>query len=332
MVRRLERGVVGPLALGVAVSGCGEGGLRAAQDPVEAHDALAVESTPHTDRFVQAEVPRADLLFVIDDSCSMAEEQALLATNTAALLDVLLASTTDWHLGAVSTDMNDPARSGHLVRAGKLAWLDPLTPDIEQAYASMVLLGIDGSRTEQGVAAAYSAIELRQDEHDGFRRPDTDLHITVISDENDASDRSPITLDEWVAYLHDLERHHDVTFSSVVAPTFGCPDTFQPGIRYQEVTNRVGGVFWPICQEPWDSLMEDIADTAVGLSKEFFLSHRPVPGSLTVSVAEDGVTQRFDEGDDYVYDASRNSIGFVDFVPKPLSVVELGYLRAAAEP
>ena len=52
-----------------------------------------------------------DVLFVVDDSCSMAYTQALLDASVSNLLSPLWYAT-DLHLGVVTTDMSDPAKSG----------------------------------------------------------------------------------------------------------------------------------------------------------------------------------------------------------------------------
>ena len=64
---------------------------------------------------------------------------------------------------------------------------------------------------------------------------------------------------------------------------------------------------------------------AAGLSREFFLTELPVPGTIEVHVNEEGVEYQFLEGDDWTYSAERNSVTFVEYIPSPLSDVKITY-------
>ena len=71
---------------------------------------------------------------------------------------------------------------------------------------------------------------------------------------------------------------------------------------------------------------------ASGLKREFFLSQLPVPGTISVEVDEGGQTLTFEQGVDWTYDASRNSVTLTDYVPTPLAKIQLDYdVLAASE-
>ncbi len=120
-----------------------------------------------------------------------------------------------------------------------------------------------------------------------------------------------------------------VSFSSIVGPLTGCPDIGEPGTEYLAVTAAVGGVTWPICTDDWSSVLDELGLLATGLSREFFLSRVPVPGTIEVSVEDQGVVRPFSEGADWTYDLERNSVTFTSFTPSPLSVVTIDYLVLA---
>ena len=129
------------------------------------------------------------------------------------------------------------------------------------------------------------------------------LHITVVSDEDDASGDSPISRAEFIAYLQNVRfGQRKVSFSSIVGPLAGCADIGEPGTDYIAVTRQVGGVFWPICEPEWTQILDELGFLAVGLSKEFFLSQRPVPGTIQVVVeAPGGGSQKLAEGKAWTY-------------------------------
>jgi hypothetical protein len=67
----------------------------------------------------------ADVLLVFDNSCSMLDEQVLLAETAPLVLDSLDASSVDWHVGVVTTDLDSPADSGRLRSFDGALWGDP---------------------------------------------------------------------------------------------------------------------------------------------------------------------------------------------------------------
>jgi hypothetical protein len=67
------------------------------------------------DVFVQNTLNTVDLLLVVDNSCSMIEEQRKLATNFDSFITYFDDAEVDWHLGVVTTDTDQDKFSGHLI-------------------------------------------------------------------------------------------------------------------------------------------------------------------------------------------------------------------------
>jgi hypothetical protein len=67
------------------------------------------------DTFQQERKNTFDLLLIVDNSCSMGEEQKKLATNFDNFIQYFSGADVDWQLGVVTTDVEDPKFSGHLV-------------------------------------------------------------------------------------------------------------------------------------------------------------------------------------------------------------------------
>lgn len=170
-------------------------------------------------------VTRADLLFVVDDSRSMQNEQDKLAQGfpaMAAALDALdppvswrvavMTTSVDEHFGpCAASDPAAPAgcsaafggagftcEAGHCVRrfpalAGRLVG-DPQVLDrdalpvaeMTRRFAQNVRVDLDGARQEQPLRALQVA--LAGDALDGFRRDNARLVVFVVSDEDDCSD------------------------------------------------------------------------------------------------------------------------------------------------
>jgi hypothetical protein len=317
-----------------AVACVPENNLRGEEGPVSVPNPLELAERVTTDRFIQTPPTVVDVLFVIDDSCSMIDEQDQLAANFPSFFKWFEGSGVDYHVGVTSTDMDNPWKSGRLVSAANGRWIDPDTPNAEAVFTDMALLGINGTGNEAGIGAAYAALELHaEDANAGFLRDSGGLQVIVISDEEDHSGTMPISRGEFVEYLWGLSATKDaVGFSSIVTPpgVFGMNGE-TPGENYLFVTEQVGGQVFDIRSHDWSRLLDDLGMEALGLKREFFLSQLPAAGSLEVWIIEDEVVFAMEEGEDWTYDAVRNSVTFVHRIPEPYAEVELTYTVLAAE-
>ncbi|MEO0601985.1 MAG: hypothetical protein AAF211_11155 [Myxococcota bacterium] len=283
------------------------------------------EPREHADRYVQESAPRSDVLFVVDNSESMEDEQEALATNFPAFLDWFEASEVDYHIGVISTDMDDPQQSGLLRESGGVRWIEPTTPDAATILAEMTRLGIAGSSDERGREAAYTALELRGAANDGFRRDDAFLNIIVVSDEDDQSGDDRISLPEFTDYLQDLQTETlRTTFSAVVGPfsraeAQACEVT--PGFEYLEVTTAVGGVAWSICEADWLPLINDLGFVTIGLRRTFRLTYTPDPTTIEVAVDAEPVSE-----DAWTHEPDANVVTFLGDPPPTGSEVVIRYI------
>lgn len=141
-----------------------------------------------------------DVLFMVDDSPSMADDQNILATNFQSFIGSFKNFQVDFHIGAVSSDMRKSDRKGQLVAP----FLTPTTPDLEGAFTKMVNVGDKGSANEQGINAVMTALTepLLSTTNKGFVRPDADLAVIFLTDENDSS---PQTAQEAIDFLKNFK-------------------------------------------------------------------------------------------------------------------------------
>jgi len=282
------------------------------------------------DVITQVTVAKVDVLWCVDDSGSMSEEQASLTSNFANFMQYFLDSGLDYHVGVVSTDMqaNGPGNRGHLNEANGLRWIDPTTNNPVGVFETMATLGTNGSPDEKGRANVYTALETLQDDPQsniGFERDDAYLSIIMISDEDDSSGQTPIALTPFETWLQNKKPVAGMaTFSSIVGPRGGCA-TADAGTQYLDVTEAVGGIEWSICNPNWDTVLQQLGMQAAGLKREFFLSQLPVESTIHVWVDDPS-----NDGNAWTYDRARNSVTFTDFVPDPLSDVHIDYALLSA--
>ena len=301
----------------LAAIGCGsEYTPTTPPDLVGTMNPRPLEATTQVDRLLQVTQPEVDVLWVIDDSCSMSDEQNRLATNFPIFFDFFEGSGMEYHIGVVSTDMDNASKRGRLITKDGYRYLDPETPAAASVFAKMTLLGTSGSATEKGNDATYAALETERNNYNlGFLREKSGVHVIVVADEQDYS--TNITPDELAAYLNGLRQDpDDVTFSGIVLNN----DT-----KYKQVSNNVGGIIWDVAQQDWTLVLEMLGLQAAGLKREYFLSQLPVPGTIKVSVVENSITFSFTEGEDWEYNPIRNSISFHEYVPNPMAEVLLEY-------
>jgi hypothetical protein len=172
-----------------------------------------------------------DLLFMVDNSNSMREEQANLTANFDGIVRPLVDppdddgdGEADWtaasslHVGVISSDMGtsgypvsscdnpDRGSDGILQSLPRLEGCDAtyprfLTydaaapdPDLAQDFSCIASLGTGGCNFEQQLAAVEKALTVHAQPgaaNDGFLRPDALLAVVVVTDEDDCTVASP---------------------------------------------------------------------------------------------------------------------------------------------
>ena len=90
------------------------------------------------DEVVQATPEQIDVLWVVDDSGSMANEQTLLALEFPRFMQLVLDSHADVHIGVVTTDASG-AEGGALEQAAAFRWVTPDTPNPVGTFLSSLM-------------------------------------------------------------------------------------------------------------------------------------------------------------------------------------------------
>jgi hypothetical protein len=118
----LRRGGLGfdRLVMVAAVAGVVGGCADQPLDPITHHGCVGEPEGPHPIALVTNDA--VDILFVIDDSASMDEEQAVLATNLESFVRVLERPGVDldYRIGITTTDVGNPACQGSSPEVGAL--------------------------------------------------------------------------------------------------------------------------------------------------------------------------------------------------------------------
>ncbi|HEY5920721.1 MAG TPA: vWA domain-containing protein [Kofleriaceae bacterium] len=154
-----------------------------------------------------------DLLFVIDNSGSMGEEQTNLISNFPAFITVLDASGLNYRVAVTTTARNysynmvtplgnipasTSGESGEMLKKGAMTkrWLDKGDPNIAMTFSTLANVGTGGSGDEMPLGAMRDAFEDRMTDgtNMGFRRPNALLGVVMLTDENDCSYEQSVNL------------------------------------------------------------------------------------------------------------------------------------------
>ncbi len=313
------------------------------QDGVHHDIGLAVEGitgTGRTETFVLPEQPKVDMLWVIDGSGSMSEEQAALRENSEAFIQQAVASGADVRIAVtgMSLEENGGALIGDpaIIRFGALDNSGMSANEAIAAFSDNVQ-DVYGSDTERAFDAAIAALGLPRpgENQEPFLREDAVLSVVFVSDEDD---QSPGDVEFYVDYFQSLKgpQHLEmVQFFAIVGDArYGCSTSEQgatasAGDRYIEVADRcnthAGTHFLSICEEDWSDIFEPIGDVLFSFTyvhmRTYALGQTPVPGSLAVLVDGNGWDTNW-----WLYDSVLNAVRFTEnHHPAPGSTVAIAY-------
>ncbi len=208
---------------------------------------------------------KMDLLFVVDDSGSMNQEQANLAANFPKFIEVLnkfatkngdpidyrIAVTTTGVdlsisqeiLGIVVPSQTQKGDNGKFRTNASMSrsWLERSDANISSTFSTIAAVGTSGPGWEMPLQAARLALRERLgDSNKGFVRDDALLGVVYLTDEEDCSVGTPsakltgsqtcadISEDpaNFVKYFDELKKGHDRWATAVIAGASDCTSAF----------------------------------------------------------------------------------------------------------
>ena len=328
------------LLLAFSISCQSDQGLNGAEPPPPpVPNPAELENPVHTDVIVQASPPVVDVLWAIDNSCSMncvvgCHDQSIVENvteNFPVFMDHFEGSGILYHIGVVTTDMDDPNHSGKLQYARGEKFIDPDTIDAQGSFTDMALQGTTGSGNEKGFGAIFEAGEVLVDSFNaGFYRTESSVHTIVFSNEDDKT--TSISDDEFIEWYDEYREPDKRSFSAVVCTSGRTELCVENSDAYVRAANEIGGLSWDIENEDWAALLDNLGAQAAGLKREYYLSRIPVPDTIEVEVeTAEGVIQEYFEatGDppegDWTYEPTRNSIFFLNMLPAARAKIIITY-------
>jgi hypothetical protein len=280
---------------------------------------------------------KIDVLWVIDNSGSMATSQNNLASNFQSFIARFNQSNYDFHMGVVTTDGWEKAFSNSTTAQQKARLRDGLgsnhsgvfvmdknTANLSTVFSTNIKQGTGGNGDERGLESMR--LSLLDPFNVNFRRADAFLAVIIVSDEEDGSSSTSAfeskpnyyPISRYTDFLDDLTggtasgRNYSV--SSIIVQDDACKDqlnsdNFQRtvGSRYAAMSAATQGVTASLCSNFGTSL-QLISDSIIQLSSVFKLNREPVVESIVIKVNGSVVPQDATNG--WTYDAAKLTITF----------------------
>lgn len=250
---------------------------------------------------------KVDILVVVDNSGSMRDIQANMASRVSSLMNQV--KDLDYRIAVTTTDPVDQTTGdGHLLALTGFPNQYVITPamglaNAQQALANTVQRPETGSGSEQGIYATYRVIERAiagEVNPKSFFRSDAAFSVILISDANE----SGITLKNKPQELINLVKlnwpNKKFIFNSlIVRPNDAtCLNSGREayGPTYDELSRLLGygttagSIIGTVCAVDYGSQLSGIGQSVQQLVKVMDLDCSPIGNSTTsVSVVKDGV-------------------------------------------
>lgn len=259
----------------------------------------------NTDVFTMDPPPQVDLLLVIDNAASMADDQASLASNLKAVLQYLKLRDLDFQLGVVTAD---PTAGATLLTGSTHP--DPVltrqTPNLDAQFLAKVNVGSGGVAPPRCLEQAVAALTAPQNA--GLLRTNGQLAVVCITD---STDHSPQPVTDYVDQLWSvkgLNRKTLFTFSAIAGFSASCPG--DQG-RLADAVTLTHGIKQDLCAADWSKAF-DAQRNVCCYQDRYFLSTLPV-AAQSIEVSVDGVPlpSTTDRGETaWRYDPVSNSVMF----------------------
>jgi hypothetical protein len=306
----------------------------------------------------QAIYGEVDVLLVVGDTQSMADELGRFVGSSQTFLDAFRASQDDWHLGvlrahgtyddrAPDTDgdtggtPNPREAEGRLRNVLGFRWIDRETPDPSTVFRGMLALGARGEDGDMGAFDSVRQLDVGSNLllNEGFRRGTAALHLVMMGDQDDTSE---MATDDFIAWL-TTEYAPDVPVR-VHAVTSPDPDVCGKSIapRVLSARSTTLGLNQSICGLSWPETLAQSVSRAVVTNQVFPLAQVPDLDTLEVTLVDGDWTyvgvyaaQQSDVLEAvnecgficvaYRYDEIRNAVSFYDVVPRPEAEIRVSY-------
>jgi hypothetical protein len=263
----------------------------------------------------QNTIPKVDILWIIDNSGSMGDEQQNVIANTSHFMNTFTSQTQlQWKMGLLSTTVTDPMSGADVdpyVGFTPETQLDYLTPNPVPIFQNAVgRLGTGGSGSEQ----TFNPVLKNLRRFPSFLTPGAYLALIIVTDEEEHSPGiSPTSFVTQLTALKGGDKSKIVVYG-VFATAFDCPQGFNYTFsRYWDLMRQVTSTKYPLCNPQFGQLLtsigEDLITRMSTLDPVLLLEARPIPSSIRLTYKGKLLKPGFKEdGGVWIYDPVYNVI------------------------
>ena len=292
-----------------------------------------------------------DILWNIDSSGSMYEEQKNLANGASQFFTALNKAGIDYRLAVNTQDAYD-CQNLRTLSDQKSVFIDRKTLNAEEEWKKLAQPGTSDSATETGFYC------VREANLTNFDRTNAKNLIVFVSDEPEnetVSQARPIRSNGYQARdFTDYKNYFlktGATYFSIVGTANSIRNTFadnypgyqdkawgcrgdggsaEGGAHFKEISRVTGGSSASICANAssWNVMFSEIIKAASGLASSFTLTQLPIPSTVTVNVSGKNVQRDLthQNGFDLVYSATGATIVFYgEALPTANKKVDVSY-------
>ncbi len=243
-----------------------------------------------------AETLKADILFVVDNSVSMEDEQSNMSARFPLFIKNLM--QINWRVGVITTDVDDEDYSfsdGQLQEVQNGAsYLDSKSTEAEASFSRVIQRRESGSPYEQGIYATYRFLERQKNSKESFMRTDASLNVVFLTDADETpyENSNGVTIvqkrnkpDELVKYLRSHWPMKKFQFHSIVvnegdADCLSQSDNESYGIAYETLSKATNGVKGSVCAKDYGSQLQFMSEKIKDLVKMLTLECAPAYDSV----------------------------------------------------
>ena len=245
---------------------------------------------------------KVDILWVIDNSGSMSDNQENLARNFDVFINDFIVKNIDFKMGVTTTDATYLYNGRQICGEDKLSLTQAQANPTQFIYdfQNCVRVGDQGSSQEKGL---HTMNEYFKKYASTFVRSDAYLVVIILSDEND---QSSLTVQEYANALKAYKANAGlIKYYGLVTTVLPQVRTVESiGTRYMQMRDIMGGTIADITSDFYQTLT-DFGGSIVNLMSSFALSQTPVSN---VVVKVNGLQVMTG----WTYDSQNRSVKFDD--------------------
>jgi hypothetical protein len=272
-------------------------------------EAESIFATVTTDEFTVPVDPPVDIIFAVDQSCSMDAHATQLTTAFTGLIQQMSQVTNGWRVGVATQDTG----------CFNYGFFTSSTPNLTTTFGQAVTVGdeLSVTNTEKLFSIALAALQKTTSGqcNTGFLRANALLHVIFVSDEYEQGTMTPAS---FVSSATAYKSSPGLFKTSGILCNPTCSNMDGTYARYIDAVNLTGGIHLDVMSTYWSSYAQQLAAASLISINTYELSQNAAGDSIRVWV--DGT--EWTTG--WHYDPATNEVVF-DAAPPQGSNIEVEY-------